>query len=1485
MICLKTLENNNGATTRPAGGGESCGRAAAAGAVSDIRHDSPPQSRRLNRGTGSRLAARRGNSLILVTALLVLLVIVASAYISRVQGARGTGAATQYMIGRDSIFNVIADDIAKELTEALFARPVDRAPISGGPPLDSNTPRLAIPSDGVRYSPAALDLADVAPLGRIRFNVPPFETIPYTNWPDTDDFPLGENNTSGIDLSTLGLGEGNPWGEPGTGDSRWLCCFEPIRWQMAGTDGSFGSSDDFSVFSHWRHMTNIAHANNGYRICKDISDITGAKGAAQSIGGGGLVTDLSIPVEQWLAIRPGGTGANSATNASTGLPMLPQDFFGRMTNWFRRSNTNGYEFSYTNPALIPPNFLRLCDLDGDGSKFNFGDRPADEFIPGTARHMASRVLCDTDGDGFTDSFWFLAPSSIDRGVRSIVGIRVVDNAAMANVNVATRFVPSDTGPFTDFGTRGQTPADLAFVGELRLPGANLSSATLNSWNVGFCDFPGHSSPALSAFPGDGAVNYFMGLGAPTTFWLRHLAQTGLDQIDNGFGHFTRDARMLWWLNVGVEGPLTPTPVSGFTPFTFADELEFRMYHGNNNPWSYGRLEDSLALSMNTADTFVRAAIQHEETAEFLDKRTNRGLLIDKRRMLTTYNATRNDLMPPYLWAWEGPTPAHPDRLLAPWWDFDIRARQKLDLRATRGDYLRDNGLHDDDDRQYLYQVLRRALLEEFPAAPSAPLSYYGGTTDGLARSDRLAAGLATNIKSYADEDQLAPLDESIIVVPNPIAVAGEARMYGLEKQPFIVEVMIGHVYHSQTQAVANHPDSGEGDILAGNTVVCGNTDNTTFVVVQIANPFDTPITLDDTHEFFEIDVFGQQFSFRALSDPLGGTPLTLPPATYGTPTTLTIVAIDQEIIPGEEFETPWMQALGLDDPYIIYVNLEDSPTTQSWRTEREPYDTGVTIPEDGVELIRTVADPFNPGSQARVVIDRINARFGLGLGGPNFNQVVTAMGGLAAPDGDCGAEPPGGLPWPRVIPIGTDSHWIQWSHVTRAWGNSLSPSDRSPRFVFSNKQITTGEDTFTIDTNGDVVGLDSAFPARFDNGTSANGGVYPGYPDKGFDGDQGDGHHLNFAFQMLWKDGDIEQLGELLNIFGRGHLILYAHTLPPQYDRTIQTFSEWLREDAILATLNPDVRAGRLDPFRAESVINEGFEEGPLPPALPAAARVLECFTLDGTGYEILNTPDDQYRLAHAFIGRAVHGMININTAPVEVLRMLPHAARLIHAGGIPGANGGFTVQPRSAIAETIVQARELYNGDVNFESQNSNTGYQHGPSYFDRQMLVTNLRSGRGFASKGELLLLNKPATLDPIIEFNQLPIKAKAWGFDFAANTPFEDATTTPPIASAYLSTDLTLPDPINDPLEGDEVAADVEEQNLLFAGMANMITTRSDTFTVYFRVRSFRQNSVTGVWDATDPEYIVDDSRYVMLVDRSEVNSPNDKPRILYLEKLPN
>jgi hypothetical protein len=87
----------------------------------------------------------------------------------------------------------------------------------------------------------------------------------------------------------------------------------------------------------------------------------------------------------------------------------------------------------------------------------------------------------------------------------------------------------------------------------------------------------------------------------------------------------------------------------------------------------------------------------------------------------------------------------------------------------------------------------------------------------------------------------------------------------------------------------------------------------------------------------------------------------------------------------------------------------------------------------------------------------------------------------------------------------------------------------------------------------------------------------------------------------------------------------------------------------------------------------------------------------------------------------------------------------------------------------------------------------------------------------------------------------------------------------------------------LTGDRVAADAEEASLLFSGISNLISTRSDIFTVHLRVRTFKQEPESGIWDATDPASIVSDERFVMVVDRSNVERPADRPRILLMDRV--
>jgi hypothetical protein len=100
-----------------------------------------------------------------------------------------------------------------------------------------------------------------------------------------------------------------------------------------------------------------------------------------------------------------------------------------------------------------------------------------------------------------------------------------------------------------------------------------------------------------------------------------------------------------------------------------------------------------------------------------------------------------------------------------------------------------------------------------------------------------------------------------------------------------------------------------------------------------------------------------------------------------------------------------------------------------------------------------------------------------------------------------------------------------------------------------------------------------------------------------------------------------------------------------------------------------------------------------------------------------------------------------------------------------------------------------------------------------------------------------------------------------------------------------------PIDDPyLERrtyryDRTAGDVIEQNQLLKGISNIATTRSDVFTVWLRIRTIKQDRLTGQWNGTDPSLIVDDSRYLMTIDRSSVDRPGERPRIINFVKVPN
>ncbi len=439
--------------------------------------------------------------------------------------------------------------------------------------------------------------------------------------------------------------------------------------------------------------------------------------------------------------------------------------------------------------------------------------------------------------------------------------------------------------------------------------------------------------------------------------------------------------------------------------------------------------------------------------------------------------------------------------------------------------------------------------------------------------------------------------------------------------------------------------------------------------------------------------------------------------------------------------------------------------------------------------------------------------------------------------------------------------------------------------------------------------------------------------------------------QMLLKNNSFEQVGELLNVFLFGHLLevddLNTLTdLDDVYVETDVTFSEYMSNplmtgDADLFPVGTGARTNRLviEPQIAsrdttgvpvermlgavvceEQAITE-LRTGL--PDLPAGVNALMGFVCDGPGYNgylvdangngifpldaagnVVDPEDLELQTfynATAFSGFGTPGMININTAPIEVMRALPHLYRLVHENNID--DGSFNIphlEPSDSAYEfgagrgRVPEAAAAYRDRLGVPPF---LGIVRDPlpMYGVRGLTGFNdplaeSRGDRGFESIGELALLDRPGRSDP---FGPSAIEAqwdRSWRIDQPALNHLGRVTGFgAPQVDVNLSTDLADRFLNRDPLTGaityvyDETANDDEEANLLFAGLSNLVTTRSDSFVVYLRIRNVRQGT-DGVWNATDPQSIMDDTRYVMVVDRSNVNRPNDEPRILLFEELP-
>ncbi len=304
--------------------------------------------------------------------------------------------------------------------------------------------------------------------------------------------------------------------------------------------------------------------------------------------------------------------------------------------------------------------------------------------------------------------------------------------------------------------------------------------------------------------------------------------------------------------------------------------------------------------------------------------------------------------------------------------------------------------------------------------------------------------------------------------------------------------------------------------------------------------------------------------------------------------------------------------------------------------------------------------------------------------------------------------------------------------------------------------------------------------------------------------------------------------------------------------------------------------------------------------------------------------------LANA-LNRPTMGLININTAPVEVLRLLPgltpsaEVYRTLSSQSHPewwGATNGLAssselglptlppVNPLSGsvttdelrnnpdVATGLIAYRDRLNPAPRGRSRfpNFNFGFQpdfsdiNNIEFFTQNLLVENdvtgvnpprsrstvtgidgLRGAPGFASLGEMMAvtIEPTATWPNADAYRNLTMTNLASdGRNLGVDGTGENTVSIDPKFSNRQS---------------GVVVDDYAERLALLAGVANMTTVRSDYYAAWFVLQGY-QNSDVAALRPEDPLVPSFKKRYLMVIDRSNVVEPGDAPRIVLFREVP-
>ena len=323
------------------------------------------------------------------------------------------------------------------------------------------------------------------------------------------------------------------------------------------------------------------------------------------------------------------------------------------------------------------------------------------------------------------------------------------------------------------------------------------------------------------------------------------------------------------------------------------------------------------------------------------------------------------------------------------------------------------------------------------------------------------------------------------------------------------------------------------------------------------------------------------------------------------------------------------------------------------------------------------------------------------------------------------------------------------------------------------------------------------------------------------------------------------------------------------------------------------------------------MDQGTLPAAMavPLASRVFDAI-------------DSRPRASDAL----ARGVVNLNTAPLRVLRMLPwvspwHGVYSLQFGGaLRNAEGrifqntdraAFLADYRDAVSTAFSNDPQGRATALNFRALRY-TGEPTQPAPGATTLPSAGQIGARGLASLGETSLLTywdldangggsslvqigtPPSSFIAYEDFGTLAQPDTSAAINAGVPTSLTAGVVTPdgvlglhPSVASTQQGATVAHDPINDP-----------EQRLgVFRGMANAASVRSDVFTAWYIIRAYDPRAIAAIplptnrapnanelASAMEQLTPVHESRWLVVYDRSNVRSPTDRPRVVMKVELP-